>query len=156
MNLNSLIIVADASRARLFRTAQTNIAAEPVELIEIEAIEGPEKRVGQPDIDPSARLTAEAAGARPPDARRDAPLSAFAQRIAQCAAGFAQYHFCNPVIVAGPGDIYAAIQSALARELPHVYTRSVIGDIAQLPPRQLLRDLQQRGAFAAVRHQHLA
>jgi hypothetical protein len=133
MNLNSLIIVADASRARLFRTAQTNEVAEPVELIEIEAIEGPEQRLGGPDA-----------------------LNGFARQIARCAAGFAQYHFCNPVIVAAPGDIYDAIQSALARELPHAYTRSVIGDIAQLPPRKLLRDLQERGAFAAVRHQHPA
>jgi hypothetical protein len=133
MNLNSLIIVVDASRARLFRTAQTNIAAEPVELIEIEAIEGPAKCVEGPDA-----------------------LNGFARQIAGCAALFAHYHFCNPVIVAAPSDIYDAIESELARELPHVQTRGVIGDIAQLPPRQLLRDLQERGAFAAVRHQHPA
>jgi protein required for attachment to host cells len=157
MNLNSLIIVADASRARLFRTAQTNVVAEPVELIEIDAIERPEARVGGSDPDePFAPCSASASAAHHAEARDDAPLSGFAHEIAVRAARFAHYHFCNPVIVAAPGDVYTAIQAELARELPHVYTRSVIGDIAQLPSRQLMHDLQERGVFAAVRHPHQA
>ena len=60
------------------------------------------------------------------------------------------------MIVAAPDDVYAAIQSELARELPHVYTRSVIGNVAELPPRQLMHDLQRRGAFSAVHYPHLA
>lgn len=136
MNMNSLIIVADASRARLFRTAQTNVAAEPVELIEIDAVDA----------------HAPAADAAP----ADAALSDLSRRVAACAAQFAHYHFCNPVIVAAPDDVYAAIQRELARELPHVSTRSVIADVAELPPRQLMHDLQRRGAFSAVHYPHLA
>ncbi len=139
MNMNSLIIVADASRARLFRTAQTNVVAEPVELIEIDAV-----AAGAPAApDPGA-------------ASADPPLSGLARRVAERAAQFAHYHFCNPVIVAAPDEVYAAIQTELARELPHVYTRSVIGNVAELPPRQLMHDLQQRGAFTAVHYPHLA
>jgi protein required for attachment to host cells len=143
MNLNSLVIVADASRARLFRTAQTNVAAEPVELIEIDAIERPPRSANRSNADHVA-------------APGDDSLSGFSRQIAERAARFAHYHLCNPVIVAAPGDVYAAIQTELARELPRVYTRSVIGDIAQLPPHQLMHDLQERGAFAAVHYPHLA
>jgi protein required for attachment to host cells len=157
MNLNSLIIVADASRARLFRTAQTNIVAEPVELIEIDAIDCPAGRIGPANAnEASSPYGVSASDAPHVEARGDAPLSGFARQIAARAAQFAHYHFCNPVIVAAPADVYMAIQAELARELPHVYTRSVIGDIAELPPRQLMHDLQERGAFAAVHYPHLA
>jgi hypothetical protein len=157
MNLNSLLIVADASRARLFRTAQTNVAAEPVELIEIDAVERPEGRVGAADPDEAPSPSgATASDPHHVEARGDAPLGGFAHQTAVRAARFAHYHFCNPVIVAAPGDVYTAIQAELARELPHVYTRSVIGDFAQLPPRQLMHDLRERGAFAAVHYPHLA
>ena len=73
MNLNSLIIVADASRARLFRTAQTNVVAEPVELIEIDAVEAEA---------PAAPAGADAAPA-------DAVLSDRSRRVASRAAQFA-------------------------------------------------------------------
>lgn len=157
MNLNSLVIVADASRARLFRTAQTNVVAEPVELIEIDAIQRPEARVGGSDPDwASSPRSANRPDADHVDAPPDDSLSGFSRQIAERAARFAHYHFCNPVIVAAPVDVHAAIQTELARELPRVYTRSVIDDIAQLPPRQLMHDLQERGAFAAAHYPHPA
>jgi protein required for attachment to host cells len=156
MNLNSLIIVADASRARLYRTAQTNVAAEPVELIEIDAVERPEARDAASDPERTSSPRSADRSAHHVEAPGGDSLSGFSRQVAERAARFAHYHFCNPVIVAAPGEVYTAIQRELARELPHVYTRSVIGDVAQLPPRQLMHDLQEGGAFAAVHYPHLA
>jgi hypothetical protein len=146
MNLNSLVIVADASRARLFRTAQTNVPSEPVELIEVDALQRSETLGEAPT---AGRRHSIHTGA--PEGQRD-ELRQFARNIANRAARFAEYHFCSPVIVAGELDVSSAVQDELGRELPGVYTRAFSGDAASLPPRELLRDLARRGAFEAVRY----
>jgi hypothetical protein len=59
MNLNSLIIAADASRARLFRTAQTNLEQAPVELLEIAAVERAPTTSNNPDAGSEPQRKAE-------------------------------------------------------------------------------------------------
>ena len=137
MNLNSLIIAADTSRARLFRTGQTNAVQTPLELLEVEAIE----RATVPPAQTNASL-----------ASSDDELRAFARQIARRAAHFAEYHFCNPVIVSAAPGVLPVLSAELERELPHVYVRSVSGEVASLPAPELLDALCRREAFTPVHY----
>jgi hypothetical protein len=132
MNMNSLVIVADVARARLFRTAKTSDAEAAIELVEIDALDAPG-----------------AEHAAPPSAA-DAELRPFARQIAQHAAQFAHYHFCNPVIVVASLPVSMAIFGELERELPNAHVCRVTGDMAELPPRELVRQLVQRAAFTPL------
>ena len=143
MNMNSLVIVADAARARLFRTAATTCTEAPVELIEIgslNASETPDRSLGK-EGEPESR----GAEAAPVDA-----LPRFANRIAVRAAQFAHYHFCNPFIVVSDEPVSAALLRELAHELPNAHVRRVTADVAQLPPRDLMQELQERAAFTPL------
>jgi protein required for attachment to host cells len=146
MNMNSLIIVADAARARLFRTAPINVTdsqpstehgEEQVELIEVDALDAREAPLGQPE---SA------------EAHDELERRRFAQQVVERVARFAQYHFCNPVIVAAPQPVASSIVDELGREVRNTYVRTFIGDFEELPPGAVLDDLQRRGAFAAVKY----
>jgi hypothetical protein len=125
MNQNSLIIAADASRARLFRTAHPNVDQTSLELLEVEAID----RAGH-----------------------DEELRAFARQIAERAAHFAQYHLCNPIIVSATHAVSPLLSVELEQELPHVYVRSVSGEMASLPAPELLDALCKREAFTPVQY----
>lgn len=127
--MNSLVIVADAARARLFRTAKTSDAEEGVELVEVEM------------------LRAEPAAA---ESAADEELRPFARQVAQHTAQFAHYHFCNPVIVVASLPVSTAIFAELERELPNAHVCRVTGDMAELPPRELMRQLLQRAAFTPL------
>jgi protein required for attachment to host cells len=144
MNLNSLIIVADDSRARLLRTAQTNMPEEPVELIEVDALQRSEE--------PGEASTSGRRDSGRPGATEGDALRKFAHQIANRAARFAEYHYCNPLIVAGELEVSSIVLDELGRELPGVYTRSLTGDVASLPLRDLMRDLLKRGAFEAAKY----
>jgi hypothetical protein len=129
MNMNSLVIVADAARARLFRTAKTSDAEAAVELVEVETL---------------------GAGAAAPASAAGDELRPFARQIAQHAAQFAHYHFCNPVIVVASLPVSTAIFAELERELPNAHVCRVTADMAELPPRELMRQLRQRAAFTPL------
>jgi hypothetical protein len=134
MNHNSLITVVEADRARFFRTAITNRVDQPVELIEVDTISS---------RDDLAELSeAPASGAR----------QAFARRIAERVARFAEYHYCNPVIVAAPPDVAPLVADRLGRHVGAVQVRSFVDDWSQLAPSDVLERLQKRGAFSAVHH----
>jgi protein required for attachment to host cells len=124
MNMNSLVIAADASRARLFRTAQTNVGEHPVELIEIDVLDDSEAQ-----------------------AHDAVELRRFAEQIAERAAQFARYHFCNPVVLAAPSAVSSVMLAELERKLSNVYIHPIIGDMARLPARALMLALQERAAF---------
>jgi hypothetical protein len=141
MNFNSLIIVADASSARLFRTAQTNDPTRPVELIEVASV-----RAGDSATSDTTRATPEAA---PGPARAQGSLF---QRVADLAAAFAQYHFCSPIIVAAEQDAAPELADALVRHLPNVPVRPIHTDMAGWPANDVLRELQRREAFTAPRY----
>jgi protein required for attachment to host cells len=129
MNMNSLVIVADAARARLFRTAKTSDAEAAVELVEVDALEA---------------TNAAPAGAA------DEGLPRFARKVAAHAAQFAHYHFCNPCIVVASLPVSTAIFGELERELPNAHVRRVTGEMAELPPRELMRQLLERAAFTPL------
>lgn len=143
MNMNSLVIVADASRARLFRTAVTPVANAPVELVEIESLHATETP------DQSLRMDARADATGAGSASAEA-LPRFANRIAVRAAEFAHYHFCNPFIVVSDESVSTAILGELAHELPNSHVRRVMANVADLPPRELMQELQERAAFTPL------
>ena len=138
--MNSLVIVADASCARLFRTAATDATQAPVELIEVGSLHLSETEDRSPPKD--ARVEGRVGEPAPVET-----LPRFANRIAVRAAQFAHYHFCNPFIVVSEEPESAAILGELAHELPNAHVRRVTADVAQLPPRELMRALQERAAF---------
>jgi protein required for attachment to host cells len=140
MNMNSLIIVADAARARLFRTAKTGDVEAAIELVEIEALDASRWR-GE-----SNRAEAQAS----PSSASDDEVVQFARQVAGRAAQFAHYHFCNPVIIVASLPLSTAMFAELERELPNAHVRRVTGDMAQLPPRELMRQLQARAAFTPL------
>lgn len=129
MNMNSLVIVADAARARLFRTAKTSDAEAAVELLEVEALD--------------------AKGAAPASAVGN-ELPRFAKQIASHAAQFAHYHFCNPFIVVASLPVSTAIFGELERELPNAHVRRVTAEMGGLPPRELMQKLLERAAFTPL------
>lgn len=122
MNQNSLIIAAGASTARLFRPAQTNDAAHPVELIEVASVAS------------------------------SAALDSFAREVAERAAAFGDRHVCNPVVVVAGEAVASALLTELQNELPNVYIRTVHADVTSLTPWQLLERLQQHVAFMPTRY----
>ncbi|MEY4546867.1 MAG: hypothetical protein RL685_3062 [Pseudomonadota bacterium] len=148
MNLNSLIIVADAARARLFRTGQTNAEAAPVELIEVDTVElhGP-RLEGSKASDPHSAAGAPTVRG---ESRQSAERRCFADQIAEKVAKFAQYHFCNPIIVAADHEMAALIIDEVERQVRDTYVRSFIGDFAEQQPHAILAHLQERGAFSPV------
>jgi hypothetical protein len=102
MNMNSLVIVADPSRARLFRTAATNLAEVPIELIEVGSLQACEPRVRDP------RRETQGAGGEADNGSSET-LPGFAHRVAVGAAQFAHDHFCNPFIVVSDQPVSAAL-----------------------------------------------
>lgn len=116
---NSLIIVADAASARLYRLAQTSCAESPLDPIEVATL----------------------------DAAPD-PRQLFAQRIARRAADFAACHACNPLIVAATPELLAPLLVELEGEVPSVYVRPLAGQFMQRPPSELMAELVRRYAGA--------
>ena len=137
MNMNSLVLVADAASARLFRTANSGVGNAPIELVEIDAIRASGAGQGT-----SMKRESPTAGAK--------ELALFARNIADRAAEFAHYHFCNPIIVVAGPDVSAAILSELERALPNAHIRRVMGDMAELSAPELMRELLERAAFTPL------
>jgi hypothetical protein len=156
MNLNSLIIVADSSRARMFRTAQTTDSAAPFELIELNTVELSEfGGTGSRTENHSAldRAVAPLSHTAPDKTRRHQDnLLRFAHEVAQRAAEFARYHVCNPVVVAANDEVLTVLLTALEREIPNTYVRSICEELTDLSPSALLLDLQKRHALAATQY----
>jgi hypothetical protein len=153
MNHNSLIIAVDGSTARLFRLAETNDPARPVELIEVGAVTA--STAGDvAEADARGARSSRSTPAHPPPSKlaRAEELGPLARRAAERAASFGQHHLCNPVIVVASQASWPAIARELELELPNVYIRPVYCDAAGLTPPQLLERLQTHEAFAEVPH----
>jgi protein required for attachment to host cells len=118
-DMNTLIIVADDSHARLYRIAKT---ADSEELIPIEPMGN--------------------AGAHSREQARAAPQD-FAENIARHAARFALYHVCNPVVVAAPAGTSERLLAELERQLPEAYIRSLVRDMVGVEPAELLQVVRQ-------------
>jgi broad specificity phosphatase PhoE len=156
MNLNALIVVADAARARLFRLEETGAPRAPISLREAESLVHPEARIKEGELYSDSAPATSRAGKGPgrtvDDHRhaRDAEeRRRFARRIARAVASLVREHAQNPVLLVATHAVHPALTDELGRELPkEVYVRSAVGELTELTPTALLEEFENRGMFA--------
>jgi hypothetical protein len=145
---NSLIIAADGSTARLFRIAETNDDARPVELIEVGTVTASDTAGFMvPAATPPLSSTKDATHERP-RARAEEVPGPLARRVAERAAEFGEHHYCNPVFVLASQALWPVISEEVERKLPNANVRPIYGEVAGLAPQQILERLQQHEGFA--------
>jgi hypothetical protein len=156
MNLNSLIVVADAARARIFRTMPGRTEREPVELVELDSLVHPEGRLRESD----RYAGSFPAGVRPGkvgsrhalDDHRSAhdaeDRRRFVRQIAVTTAQRVHEWGANRVIAVATHTLHAPLSDELERELPReVYLRRELGEFTESSPSELLSALDGRGVF---------
>jgi hypothetical protein len=156
MNLNSLIVVADAARARVFRPVLGRTERAPFELVELDSLVHPEARLREGE----RYAGSFAAGVRPGkvgsshglDDHRSAhdaeDRRRFVRQIAATTAQRVNEWGANRVIVAATHAVHALLSDELERELPReVYLRREIGEFTESSPSELLGALESRGVF---------
>ncbi len=156
MNLNTLVVVADSARARLFRMEQTDAPRAPIRLREAESLVHPEARVKEADrhagSNPGAVRSGKTGHVHTLDDHRGAhegeERRRFAKNIAQTVSRSVKANSHNPVIAVTTHALHSVLQTELERELPkEVYLRSEIAELSELTPSELLEELHDRGVF---------
>lgn len=155
MNTNTLVLVADSARARLFRIIQTDSPRAPISLKEVESLVHPEARVKEgdrhSDASPSISHTGKGGGHTVDDhraAHEQEELRRFTKAIAQAVARTVKAQSHNPVIAVATHAVHSLLGDELERQLPkEIYVRSEIGELSELTPTELFEELEQRGAF---------
>jgi hypothetical protein len=157
MNENSLIIVADAARARIFRIVEGHSARAPVELQEIQSLVHPEARVKENERYAGSFAAGVRAGKVGQTYALDDHRGAhdleerrrFARQVAVRSAQLVRELSGNPVIVVATHAVHSLLSSALLAELPReVHLRSELGEFTERPPHELLAHLEARGVFS--------
>lgn len=156
MLLNSLVIVADAASARLYRLAQTDSAESPLDLIEVARVAAVEPAAAEqagPARGTSSVLGPPAtAGGGAAERSGHDPNQQLAHRIARRVASFAEHHLCNPVIVTAGRELLNVLLVELEREVPSVYVRALVGESAQCSPSLLVAELVRQFGDAPAYH----
>lgn len=156
MNLNTLVIVADAARARIFRTLPGRTARAAVELVELDGLVHPEARLREGDryagSFPSGVRSGKVGSSHGLDDHRSAhdaeDRRRFVRQIAKTAAQRLQEIAANRVIVVATQALHATLAAELERELPpEAYVRTEIGEYTKRSPSELLERLEARGTF---------
>jgi protein required for attachment to host cells len=154
MNMNALIVVADAARARMFRMAEMDDPRSPVALCEVESLVHPESRIKAGERYTGSATSGVRTGAAGPGHRLDDHREAhdreerrrFANSIAGAVQEYTKASSKNPVIVIATHAMHSLLNDALGRELGReIYLRSEIGELSQLSPHQLLAEVSRRG-----------
>lgn len=164
MNLNTLVVVADAARARFFNLVETDGPRAPVVLREAQCLVHPDGRLKDAErYSSSAPAATRSTGARTGngagprhtvDDHRNAhdaeDRRRFAKTIAQSVARSVKQSAGAPVVVVASHSLYAFLTSELERELPReVRVRPELAELSELTPSELLDELSSRGAFRA-------
>lgn len=156
MNLNTLVIAADAARARIFRTVPGRNPRAAIELVELDGLVHPEARLRESEryagSFPSGVRPGKSGSSHGLDDNRSAhdgeDLRRFVRQIAELAAQRLQEIDGNRVIVTATHALHAMLSSELERGLPReAYVRREIGEFTALSPSDLLNALEERGAF---------
>lgn len=156
MNMNTLLVVADAARARLFRLATTDSPRAPVVLQEADSLVHPESRIKEGDrysgSSASGTRSGKAGQGHILDDHREAhdteERRRFSKAIAQSVHRVAKENANNPVILIATHAVHSFVLSELERELPSdIYVRSEIGELTELAPPKLLAEVERRGLF---------
>jgi protein required for attachment to host cells len=156
MNLNTLVIVADAARARLLRVVETEEPRARFALREEGSLVHPVARIKESerysDSFPGGARASRNGSAHTFDDHRLAhdaeERRRFARSIAEVAAHLVNEQALNPVIVTATHAMHSVLMGELSQVLPkHVYVRSELGELSEHSPAQLLHDLTERGLF---------
>jgi hypothetical protein len=156
MNMNSLIVVADAARARILRTVPCPSARTPIELVELDCLVRPDARLREGEryagSFPAGVRSGKVGSAHGLDDHRSAhdaeERRRFARQIAETTAQ--RVHDCagNPVVVVTTHALHTPLLDELERKLPRwVYVRCELAEFTGLSPSQLLSALEMRGVF---------
>lgn len=157
MNRNTLIVVADAARARLFRFARTDAPRAPVVLEESESLVHPEARIKEGDRHSGSPSVAHAGmsgqGGHALDDHRSAHEAEerrrFAKAICHSVARSVMQHDHPAVLLLSTHALQATLAGELERELPKaVRVHSEIGEFSELSPSALLEEVQRRAAVS--------
>ncbi|MEO8178890.1 MAG: host attachment protein [Deltaproteobacteria bacterium] len=156
MNANTLIVVADSSRARLFRIVKTDAPRAPFVLWEAESLVHPEARIKEGDRHAGSISAAHSGkagqGGHTLDDHRVAHEAEerrrFAKAVCHSVARSVMEHGHPAVLVLSTHALHAFLAGELERELPkEVRVRSEIGEFSELSPSALLEELERRGAL---------
>jgi hypothetical protein len=163
MNLNTLVVVADAARARFFHLVATEGPRAPVVLREAQCLVHADGRLKDAErYTGSAPTATRSTGARTGngagprhtvDDHRNAhdaeDRRRFAKTIAQSVARSVQSSGA-PVVVVASHSLYAFLTNELDRELPKdARVRPQLAELSDLTPSELLNELSSRGALRA-------
>jgi protein required for attachment to host cells len=156
MNPNSLIVVADAARARLFCLEQTSAPRAPVALVELESLTHPEARIKESDRHsgsfPAGVRGGKVGSAHTLNDHREAHETEerrrFAKLISHAVARHVKEHSSNPVIVVATHAVHSFLSTELEQELPKdIFVRSELGELTEHGPAELLGELERRKLF---------
>jgi hypothetical protein len=156
MNVNTLVVVADSSRARLFRIAATDAPRAPFVLRETESLVHPEARIKEGDRHtgsfPAAHSGKAGQGGHTLDDHRGAHEAEerrrFAKAVCHSVARSVMEHDHPAVLALSTHAVHSLLAGELERELPKtVRVRSEIGEFSELSPSALLEELERRGAL---------
>jgi len=151
MNVNTLIVVADSARARLFRIVKTDAPRAPFVLQETESLVHPEARIKQGDRHTGSVSVAHSGqGGHTLDDHRGAhdaeERRRFAKAVCHSVARSVMEHDHPAVIALSTHALHALLAGELERELPKdLRVRSEIGEFSEMSPSALLEELERRG-----------
>jgi protein required for attachment to host cells len=154
MNVNTLIVVADSARARLFRIATTTAPRAPFVLRETESLVHPEARIKERDRHTGSVAVAHSGkggqGGHSLDDNRGAHEAEerrrFAKAVSHSVARSVMEHDHPVVVVLATHALHALLDGELGRELPkEVRVRSELGELSDVSPSDLLEELERRG-----------
>jgi len=156
VNMYTLIVVADAARARIFRTVTSRSPRMAFELAELDSLVHPEARLRESDryagSFPAGVRTGKGGSGHALDDRRGAhdaeDVRRFLRQIADKAAERVGEWAANRVIVFATHAVHAQLSRELERTLPRdVYVRHEIGELTEATPSELSSALEERGVF---------
>jgi protein required for attachment to host cells len=153
MNPNTLIVVADSARARLFQIETTDHPRAPVRLREMESLVHPDARSKEGDhyagsFPAAVGNSATGQGHTLNDhrgAHEAENLRRFARDVAQSVARVVKEQASVPVLVVATHALHAVLGSELVRALPRdAKVQSEIAELSELTPSELLGELEHR------------
>jgi hypothetical protein len=156
MNLNTLVVVADAARARILRTVPSQAPRAAVELVELDGLVHPEARLSEGDrysgSSPSGVRSGTVGSSHGLDDHRSAhdaeDRRRFVRRVAESVAQRREETAANRIIVVATHTVHAVLSDELERALPRsAYVRREIGEYTEMSPTELLDVLEARGVF---------
>lgn len=156
MNVNALIVVADSSRARLFRIARTDAPRTPFVLRETESLVHPEARIKEGDRHTGSISAAHSGkagqGGHTLDDHRSAHEAEerrrFAKAVCHSIVCSVREHDHPAMVVLSTHAMHPLLAGEVERALPkELRVRSEIGEFSELSPSALLEELKRRGTL---------